>query len=238
MCLYQLPRNVRLFLPPGDRRLLLLRRYLHLQWPLQLRCVLRLSGWMRYVGIMGSGQNLDTRIPVAEVLGLHANRLRAFVAARVPSNDVDDVLQAAALRAIERSATLRDPDRALPWLYRIHRNTIVDLWRQRSNEEPLGELEEAPDAPASDAADPACDCSVVQAKQLRPAYASILALIDTGDATLSEAAETLGISVNNATVRLHRARKALRDAMRDHCGVVNVSDCFGCRCVYDGCCVV
>ena len=174
---------------------------------------------------------------VGEVLHRHASRLRAFVAARVRPEELDDVLQTAALRAVERSDTLRDPDRALPWLYRIHRNTIVDLWRQRGNQEPLKEDEEVPEMQL-DVAHASCDCSVVQAQRMRPAYASVLALVDAGDSTLPEAAAALGISVNNATVRLHRARKALRKAMLDHCGVENVMDCDACRCVYEGCCAV
>ena len=187
--------------------------------------------------MMGDGQYRTIQTSaVGEVLGQHASQLRAFVAARVPSDDVDDVLQAAALRAIERSETLRDTDRALPWLYRIHRNTIVDLWRKKAGRESLGDGEEALDAPDQGGEDEPCDCGIVQARRLRPAYASVLALVDIGDASLIEAAEVLGISVNNATVRLHRARKALREAMKDHCGVVNVRDCLGCRCVYEGCC--
>lgn len=180
---------------------------------------------------------------VGEALGRHAGRLRAFVTARVRLEDVDDVLQAAAVRAIERSDSLRDPNRALPWLYRIHRNTIVDLWRQRSSRDRMIEDDEGLDGfdadgleVQGDEAGPSCNCGIVQAQRLKPAYASVLALIDAGDATLSEAAEILGISVNNATVRLHRARKALREAMRNHCGVVNVQDCLKCRCVYEGCC--
>ncbi|MEM8994110.1 MAG: RNA polymerase sigma factor [Acidobacteriota bacterium] len=187
---------------------------------------------------MGSDHEQTNPVPeMGKVLDQHAGRLRAFVAARVPSDQVDDVMQAAALRAIERASTLRDPDKALPWLYRIHRHTIVDQWRQRSSHENLsGDEEEVVDAPI-ELSDSSCDCGLVQARQLKPAYASILALVDAGDATLAEAAVTFGISVNNATVRLHRARRALRDAMRNHCGVTNVRDCFECRCVSEGCCV-
>lgn len=193
---------------------------------------------MSYLGTMGSDREQTNPVPaMGEVLGQHAGRLRAFVATRVPSDQVDDVMQAAALRAIERASTLRDPDKALPWLYRIHRHTIVDQWRQRASHESLSGDEEGMADASFELPDPSCDCGLVQARQLKPAYASILALVDAGDATLAEAADTLGISVNNATVRLHRARRALRDAMRSHCGVTNVRDCFECRCVSDGCCV-
>ncbi len=81
-----------------------------------------------------------------------------------------------------------------------------------------------------------CACSVHLVKSLRPPYAAILSLVDFGDATLAEAATAFGISVNNATVRLHRARTSLEDRMREHCGVASPMECANCRCTYDGCC--
>jgi RNA polymerase sigma-70 factor (ECF subfamily) len=54
--------------------------------------------------------------------------------------------------------------------------------------------------------------------------------------SLIEAAARLDITHNNATVRLHRARKALRDAMEAHCGVTDPQACAACRCVDDACC--
>ena len=96
---------------------------------------------------------------------------------------------------------------------------------------------ELPDAPGPVAeVDERCDCSVAQAKSLSPNYASVLNLVDMRGASLTEAATALGITVNNATVRLHRARKALREAMLEHCGVQSARDCLDCRCVSDGCC--
>lgn len=175
---------------------------------------------------------------IAETLGAHARTFRRFVSGRVPAGDVEDVLQSAAMRAVEGSASLSDPERALPWLYRIHRNAIADALRKRRKGEPLVEAAatQVVDA-ATVVGEAACDCGLVQAQRLRPAYAEVLALVDAGDATLSEAAQVLGVSINNATVRLHRARKALRDAMRRHCGVQSARDCVDCRCILDGCCV-
>ena len=171
---------------------------------------------------------------IASVLREHAGQFRSFVAARLPSADVDDVLQTAAVRAVERAASLNDPDRVLPWLYRVHRNVIADTLRNRaSRERTLNEIDAAPEV---DALEELCGCSLVQARRLQPSYAAVLALVDAGDATIADAAAHLGISVNNASVRLHRARKALRKAMREHCGVESPRDCLDCRCVVDGCC--
>ncbi len=171
---------------------------------------------------------------IASVLREHAGQFRTFVAARLPSADVDDVLQTAAVRAVERATSLNDPERVLPWLYRVHRNVIADTLRNRaSRERTLNEMDAAPEV---DALEELCGCSLVQARRLHPSYASVLGLVDAGDATIADAAAHLGISVNNASVRLHRARKALRKAMLEHCGVESLRDCLDCRCVVDGCC--
>ncbi|MEM9461268.1 MAG: sigma-70 family RNA polymerase sigma factor [Myxococcota bacterium] len=173
---------------------------------------------------------------VAEALRVHGGELRAFVHARVPSAEVDDILQLAAMRAVERAQQLDHPDRVLPWLYRLHRNIITDTARTRASRARLVDPTAEPPEVATAKVDSSCACSVRQAQSLHPPYASILALVDLGDATLAEAATALGISVNNATVRLHRARRSLRDRMREHCGVASLMECANCRCTYDGCC--
>ncbi|MEM1335646.1 MAG: RNA polymerase sigma factor [Actinomycetota bacterium] len=174
---------------------------------------------------------------VADALRVHRDDFESFVRSRVRPDEVDDLLQVAALRAIERSHTLDDPDRVVAWLYRIHRNLITDTHRFRARErqyvEPVGEPPEQPTSAAEDS----CDCSVSQSKRLRPSYATILTLVDRDGLGLSEAARRLDVSTNNATVRLHRARKALRAAMLEHCGVADPDDCAVCRCVEDACCV-
>ena len=173
---------------------------------------------------------------VADALRDERGNLEAFVAARVRRDEVDDILQLAALRAMERADALDDPGRVVAWLYRIHRNLIIDTYRQRAREQRYVEaVDEVPDGAAAPAVAP-CDCSVAQAKRLTPSYADILSLVDSDGLRLTDAANRLQVTVNNATVRLHRARKALRQAMLEHCGVSDPDDCADCRCVYDACC--
>lgn len=171
---------------------------------------------------------------------LEANRsaLVAFVRARgVAAAEVDDLLQIASMRAIERAELLDDPDRVLAWLYRIVRNVIVDEARATASRarrtETFAALPETADRFPDD--EP-CRCSATLARELPPRYATVLTLVDLGEASLAEAASVLGISTNNATVRLHRARKALRHKLREHCGVSSSRDCRDCRCAYEGCC--
>lgn len=173
---------------------------------------------------------------VAAALRAHRKQLAAFVRARVPASDVDDVLQIAAVRAIEGNASLKNAERVLPWLFRVHRNAVADESRKRARQQRwlVGDSS-APDVPAS-IPESRCRCSVAQARRIRPSYAAVLTLVDIRGATLAEAAEALGISANNVAVRLHRARKALRKSMLEHCGVTSLRDCADCACVYEGCC--
>ena len=197
--------------------------------------------------VVNDGKMSDEATAVAAALRVHRDALRAFVRARVPPHDVDDVTQMAAMRAIERAESLSDPERALSWLYRLHRNVIADMLRTRAARERLAEaaaLEATANTSwgatteplAESSAYPLCGCSINQVSHLKPAYAAVLSLVDVGGATLAEAAARLGVSINNTTVRLHRARKALRKRLLEHCGVGSMRDCLDCRCGESACC--
>ena len=173
---------------------------------------------------------------IADALADQRAEFERFVRARVRHQDVDDVLQLAAARAIERAHTVTQPERVVAWLYQIHRNLIVDVQRRQAVERKYSESQEQiPDIVEATEGE-RCTCSVSQANQLRPSYRAILGLVDGQGVGLSEAAEQLQVSTNNATVRLHRARRALREAMFEHCGVSEPKDCLTCRCVEDNCC--
>lgn len=178
----------------------------------------------------------DPKDCVVAALRTHSAELKRYVRGRVPSDDVDDVLQVAALNAVERADTLRDPARVLPWLYRIHANVAIDAGRKRSSERRMIEAITVEAEPVANEAATGCGCSVAQAQKLSPNYASILNLVDIGGVPLSEAAQALNISINNATVRLHRARAALKKRLLEHCGVTSLRACEDCRCSYEGCC--
>lgn len=180
----------------------------------------------------------DRRASVTDALRIHGAALRRYVRARVDPADVDDILQVAALRAIEKAHTLRDPERIFPWLCRVHGNVIVDAARDQARERRLIEAASREAEPLAGETEPAsiCGCSVTQARKLSETYASILDLVDLGGVSLGVAARQLDISVNNATVRLHRARAALKKRLMDHCGVTSFRACADCRNSYEGCC--
>lgn len=155
----------------------------------------------------------------------------AFLRRRLRSGaDAEDLFQQALLRAAERASSLRDPSRTRAWFFQIVRRALADhhaTWAVR--EAKLATL--AADLEESTPAEVAtCACSLGQLERLRPDYAAILRRVDLDDEPLADVARTLGVTVNNATVRLHRARKALRDQLGSFCGVDSIRACLDCAC--------
>ena len=184
---------------------------------------------------MPSSGEFDATAAVVAGLRLHGAALRRYVAARVAPGEVDDILQLGAIRAIEKADQLRDASSLLPWLYRVHRTVLTGALRRMARERRLREAVAAEPAPVSfEEEEPICGCALALSRKLGERYATILGLVDVSGVSLSSAAETLGISVNNATVRLHRARAALKQRLFDHCGVASTRQCLDCRCEADG----
>ena len=57
-----------------------------------------------------------------------------------------------------------------------------------------------------------CDCVLAQITELKPEYADLLRRVIIDGESITHVAGELGLTANNAMVRLHRARKALQDA--------------------------
>jgi RNA polymerase sigma-70 factor (ECF subfamily) len=171
---------------------------------------------------------------VREVVARQRDHLVALIRRQVgDAVDADEIVQAAVVRALTHADQLRATDRVEAWLSRIARNAAMDELRQRRGVPvPIDEVELADDdqEPAS------CWCVPAQAAQLKAEYAQILRLVDMEGMAVKEAAGVLQVSPNNAMVRLHRARKALRARMAEHCGTTSIQSCAECGCEQRGCC--
>jgi RNA polymerase sigma-70 factor (ECF subfamily) len=89
----------------------------------------------------------------------------------------------------------------------------------------------APDQCAAHSEDATgCSCSLKILDRLPTPYTEILRRVDVEETSLSDVAALLGITVNNATVRLHRARKALRRQLSESCGTTSLRSCLHCGC--------
>jgi RNA polymerase sigma factor (sigma-70 family) len=174
---------------------------------------------------------------IAELVRKHRSEMIAFVqrsAGRVI--DPDDVVQQAIVRALKAKSQLMDDSKGRAWLFRIVRNQLVDELRKLDltlSESTLsGEEMETP--PSSDG-DQACKCVLALAKTLKLEYCMILEQAVLEDEPLETIAGALGVTSNNAMVRLHRARRALRKRVEEHCGSTSMRACLSCVCEEQSC---
>jgi RNA polymerase sigma-70 factor (ECF subfamily) len=154
-----------------------------------------------------------------------------FVRKRVRSGaDAEDLLQQALLKATEKLDSIRDGERVAAWFYRVLRTTIADhhaAWARRESRLELL-AREASEAPPAEAA--VCGCSLGVLDTLHAEYGEMLRRVDVDEESLGEVARSLAITPNNAKVRLHRARKALRAALLSYCGTDSTHACASCAC--------
>ncbi len=158
----------------------------------------------------------------------------AFLESRLRDRTVaEDVLQAAYVRALERADTIRDGESATAWFYRLLRNALVDHHR-RQGAKARALAHEAATSDTS-ARDPelfaaVCACVLTLLPALKPEYADVLRRVELDEAPLADVARELAITPNNASVRLHRARRALRAALETSCGTCATHGCLDCAC--------
>jgi RNA polymerase sigma factor (sigma-70 family) len=169
----------------------------------------------------------------------HESAFRAFLRRRLHDDVIaEDLLQQSLLRAVEHQHTLQNHESVMAWFYRILRNAVVDYYRARAAESrKLDGFQEELHArgeqavPSPDEMKPTvCACLERMLPTIRPAYAELLRRIDLQGELPGAVAKNLGLSKNNLTVRLHRARQALRSALEASCGVCTKHGCLQCTC--------
>jgi RNA polymerase sigma-70 factor (ECF subfamily) len=169
-----------------------------------------------------------TRLP--EPLLERQREFVGFLRARLGTEEAArDALQSAYLKAMEKAHTVRDDESTVAWFYRLLRNALVDANRRQRVEQKS--LEHEPSEPHDEDLHRAiCTCVGGVIDTLKAEYGDLLRRIDLEGASVREAARAVGITANNAGVKLHRARAALRDKLRGVCGACARHGCLDCRC--------
>lgn len=166
-------------------------------------------------------------------LAARHSRFLQFLRGRVgdPAT-AEDLLQAAYVKAIERGAQLREAESSVAWFYRILRNAIVDHYRQqaaqsRAMDEWAAEWNEAyePELKAE-----VCACILEAVSALKPEYRAAIEQVDLGGQSVEAFAKAQRTTANNASVRLHRARKAVAKQITAICGTNAIHECIDCTC--------
>lgn len=181
--------------------------------------------------VTGMAQPDSTHVTAA--LLEHRKVFKAFVAARVGNEaDAEDLLQNGLVTALKRGGELKDGEKAIAWFYQVLRNAIIDHARSRNA------AARRDDAWAADALTLSgdagierqiCACFESILPVLKPAHAELLRRVELQGESVSAAAAALGITPNNASVTLHRARGELRAKLVEFCGDCSCLDDCGCE---------
>jgi RNA polymerase sigma-70 factor (ECF subfamily) len=180
----------------------------------------------------------STDIPSPAVLRALVGNHRAFLAfleRRVGDRaTAEDILQEAFVRGLGKLSDLRDDQSAIAWFYRSLRNAVIDHYRRsgsrsRAFEAFAVELEEAVE-PDGETRGTICGCVGELAKTLKPEYAEAIARVEVDGLAVKDYAAEAGISGGNASVRLSRARDALRRQVARACGTCATHGCLDCTC--------
>lgn len=141
----------------------------------------------------------------------------------------EDLTQEAMLLAHQGIPRLRDPARLIPWSYRIATNVCRDYLRKEKravkNCQDNGDSISPEDLRDENAPklDKVMECAEMGEcvrryfERLPDSYRAVIILHDLEGMTNPEIADLLGISLDAAKVRLHRARAKLREMLVDAC---------------------
>lgn len=141
--------------------------------------------------------------------------------------EAEDVLQEVLVKAHASAEQLRAPGALATWLFRIATHVGIDHLRKHGRQPEVADVDVAELPSDEEDAGPGLQRVVEQQEMsacvqrflldLPVVYRTVLLLHDLDGMSAVEIADSLGISVGNAKIRLHRARAALRAALVAGC---------------------
>lgn len=150
----------------------------------------------------------------------------------------EDLLQQSMVRAVQSHHSIRNTENVVAWFYKILRHALIDYYRSKEAEarRDVAFLQELTisgadkQPPIDDMKATVCTCLHHLLPALHSNYAELIRRIDLEGEAPKRVAEELKVSQNNLTVRLHRARQALRASLELYCGVCSTHGCLNCTC--------
>jgi RNA polymerase sigma factor (sigma-70 family) len=174
---------------------------------------------------------LDEDQPIAEVVKREQSRLRNFIRRRVPDpRDAEDILQDVFYQLVEANRLLMPIEHVTGWLFRVARNRITDLFRQK-RPEPLGQAIVADDGddlqqleellPSPEAGPEALYARAVLLEELEQAVdelpeeqREVFVAHELEGRSFKEMAAESGVSVNTLLSRKRYAVRRLRERLQ------------------------
>ena len=139
--------------------------------------------------------------------------------------DAEEVAQDVFIKAYKYLADFRGASRFTTWLYTIVNNTCISFLRKKKLD--IHSLDNEKVFDLAENQDSGMSANLVEQKSklgmvnkaiglLNPDDAKIITLFYKAEQSLEETAQVLGIEVNAAKVRLHRARTRLKEKMETY----------------------
>ena len=187
-----------------------------------------MAGWAMTKSPEGSG-------PAEAALWLRWESMRARALASLQAQgwsraDAEDLFGQALVRAWESRGGLRRPDAAESWFWTVLKRSALDQARREQRALQRGSDRCVDDLPAEVEGDPPCACSLRALGHLPDSAQHLVRAVDVEGLPVQVVAAQEGITPNAASVRLHRARRALRDRLAVTCGTTSVAACMTCGC--------
>lgn len=143
----------------------------------------------------------------------YARMVHGILLARVPWNEVDDLVQDVFLLALPRLPSLRDSNRFGAWLAAIARNRANDYHRQSVDEVELPEDLTEESGPIAAGPDAEALSILAVIRTLPETYRETLLLRLVEGMTGPEIAERTGLTPGSVRVNLHRGMQQLREKL-------------------------
>lgn len=140
--------------------------------------------------------------------GMFAPMVHGILLARVPFDEVGDLVQEVFLLAFRKLDSLRDGARFGPWVAMIARNRATDFHRRARETEELKDEVTVNARPTAEAAE-----ALAVIRALPEAYRETLVLRLVEGLTGPEIAERTGLQPASVRVNLHRGMKILRERL-------------------------
>jgi len=139
---------------------------------------------------------------------IFAPLVHGIVLARVPRDEVQDIVQEVFLAAYKNLNTLRDKNAFGAWLSMIARNRATEFYRQEKPTEELSEDVRGKENPNTEARE-----ILAAIRALPETYKETLILRLVEGMTGQEIAERTGLTPESVRVNLHRGMKLLRQKL-------------------------
>ncbi|MDA3843591.1 MAG: RNA polymerase sigma factor SigZ [Candidatus Kapabacteria bacterium] len=146
-------------------------------------------------------------------------QLRNYIVRKIKDPaEADDNIQDVFLKIHSHIHSLKDDTKLQSWVFQITRNTIIDYYRSRNQEDSIPEwvLPDV-DNENDDVKKGLTECLLPMINQLSDPYKEAVLLSEIQGYTQQEVAEDIGLSLSGAKSRIQRGRSMLKDLFTNCC---------------------